>query len=322
MNYKIYVSDRNYNEYTIYNAKTMKKNEVHTVIEPLKLKLLNCDIFTIIKDNVKIIHSPTRESKYISGVLVLQGNKTYGKGLVQQSRKLSYNARLKVTVAKYYTPSGRCIQNVNHTKGYNNYLEKESLNNTEDSLNDNRQSFQTRSGRTVYDGGGIDPDIKIHQIEYPDILIELVRNNHIFKFGNLIHNTLPKYKSVSEFSFSDDHYNEFVNYLDTTGFTFKNNQDDIINLIEVSLEEFDQDKFNLTELYTDLEILKSSVAENKKTQLQSNKSIISKRLEGNLMTRLFYEKGRIENSLKDDDYIYEAIRVLKNKEEYRQILAP
>ena len=79
MNYKIYVSDRNYNEYTIYNAKTMKKNEVHPVIEPLKLKLLNCDIFTIIKDNVNIIHSPTRESKYISGVLVLQGNKTYGK---------------------------------------------------------------------------------------------------------------------------------------------------------------------------------------------------------------------------------------------------
>ena len=79
MNYKIYVSDRNYNEYTIYNAKTMKKNEVNPVIEPLKLKLLNCDIFTIIKDNVKIIHSPTRESKYISGVLVLQGNKTYGK---------------------------------------------------------------------------------------------------------------------------------------------------------------------------------------------------------------------------------------------------
>lgn len=79
MNYKIYVSDRNYNEYVIYNAKTMKKIDDHQVIEPLKLKLLNCDIFTIQADKLKIIHSPIRESKYISGVLVLQGNKTYGK---------------------------------------------------------------------------------------------------------------------------------------------------------------------------------------------------------------------------------------------------
>ena len=79
MNYKIYVSDRNYNEYMIYNAKTMKKNDEHPVIEPLKLKLLNCDIFTVNDNGLKIIHSPIRESKYISGVLVLQGNKTYGK---------------------------------------------------------------------------------------------------------------------------------------------------------------------------------------------------------------------------------------------------
>jgi len=79
MNYKIYVSDRNYNEYMIYNAKTMKKMENHDVVDPLKLKLLNCDIFTILDDNLKMVHSPIRESKYISGVLVLQGNKTYGK---------------------------------------------------------------------------------------------------------------------------------------------------------------------------------------------------------------------------------------------------
>ena len=79
MNYKIYVSDRNYNEYVIYNAKTMKKMESHQVVNPLKLKLLNCDIFTILEDNLKMVHSPIRESKYISGVLVLQGNKTYGK---------------------------------------------------------------------------------------------------------------------------------------------------------------------------------------------------------------------------------------------------
>ena len=164
---------------------------------------------------ILVNESSASASEIVAGAIqdldrgIIIGNKTYGKGLVQQSRKLSYNARLKVTVAKYYTPSGRCIQNVNHTKGYNNYLEKENVNNQQDSLNDNRKTFQTRSGRTVYDGGGIDPDVKIKQIEYPDILIELVRNNHIFKYGNLIHNTLPKYNSASEFSFSDDYYNQF-----------------------------------------------------------------------------------------------------------------
>ena len=79
MNYKIYVSDRNYNEYFIYNAKTMKKHDEKLDIDPIKSKILNCDIFTM-KDNiVKIVHSPIRESKFISGVLVLQGNKTYGR---------------------------------------------------------------------------------------------------------------------------------------------------------------------------------------------------------------------------------------------------
>tara|TARA_B100001250_G_scaffold398835_1_gene407556 strand:+ start:1760 stop:3457 length:1698 start_codon:yes stop_codon:yes gene_type:complete len=252
---------------------------------------------------------------------VIIGNKTYGKGLVQQSRKLSYNARLKVTVAKYYTPSGRCIQNVKHTKGYNSYLMKESSND-KDSLNDNRNTFVTRGGRTVYDGGGIDPDIKIDPIEYPEILIELVRKNHIFKFGNLINGDIPEYNSTQEFNLSDDHYNQFVNYLDTIGFEFASNHDDIINLIEVSLEEFDSEEFNLTGFHQNLDILKSNVDENKKNQLKTHKNIISERLEGNLITRLFYEQGRIENSLKDDIYVSEAIRVLKNKAEYKEILEP
>ena len=95
---------------------------------------------------------------------IIIGNKTFGKGLVQQSRKLNYNARLKVTVAKYYTPSGRCIQDLNQTQEYNDYLDEQK-----DSLTKTRVTFYTRNKRLVYDGGGIDPDIKIEPIKYPNI---------------------------------------------------------------------------------------------------------------------------------------------------------
>ena len=109
---------------------------------------------------------------------IIVGNKTFGKGLVQQSRKLNYNARLKVTVAKYYTPSGRCIQDLNQTQGYNDYLDHQT-----DSTQKDRNKLFTRKNRIVYDGGGIDPDIKIEAIQY-DILISLVRGNYIYKYGN------------------------------------------------------------------------------------------------------------------------------------------
>jgi carboxyl-terminal processing protease len=247
---------------------------------------------------------------------VIIGNKTYGKGLVQQSRKLSYNSRLKVTVAKYYTPSGRCIQDAGKTKKYNSYLES---GNSVDSL---RNKFFTKKKRIVYDGGGIDPDIKIEPKEYPDILIGLIRDNHIFKFGNTVVNNLPQYNSVNNFSLTDEIYQEFINYLNGNEFEFASYSDDIIEMLESSLSELEKEGFKLDKINENINRLKADVKSQKKEDLNVHEEIIKNHLSANLITRSFYQAGKIEYSLKDDPYILEALSILNNEKEYNEILTP
>ena len=247
---------------------------------------------------------------------VIIGNKTYGKGLVQQSRKLSYNSRLKVTVAKYYTPSGRCIQDASKTKKYNSYLES---GNSVDSL---RNKFFTKKKRIVYDGGGIDPDIKIEPKEYPDILIGLIRDNHIFKFGNTVVNNLPQYNSVNNFSLTDEIYQEFINYLNSNEFEFASYSDDIIEMLESSLSELEKEGFKLDKINENINKLKADVKSQKKEDLNVHEEIIKNHLSANLITRSFYQAGKIEYSLKDDPYILEALSILNNEKEYNEILTP
>ena len=247
---------------------------------------------------------------------VIIGNKTYGKGLVQQSRKLSYNSRLKVTVAKYYTPSGRCIQDVSKTKNYNSYLNNE---NGVDSL---RNKFFTKKNRIVYDGGGIDPDIKIEPKEYPDVLIGLIRDNHIFKFCNTIVDNLPKYSSVNDFSLTDGVYQEFANYLHNNDFEFDAYSDDIIEMLESSLKELEKEGINVDKLHEHIDILKKEIIHEKQQDIEIHKEIIKHHLSANLITRSFYQAGKIEYGLQDDPYIFEALSILRDDEEYNKILIP
>ena len=255
---------------------------------------------------------------------VVVGNKTYGKGLVQQSRKLSYNSRLKVTVAKYYTPSGRCIQDVVKTQDYNNYLDEENREDPEltDSL---KMKFLTKNGRIVYAGGGIDPDIKVEPIAYPDILIELIRENYIFKFGNLILKEIPNYNSPQEFKLSEAIYTEFINYLNAENFSFDIPSDILIEDIIAKLDELNdvsENNLKLEKLYENIDTIKSSILLNKKQEIRKNQEQIENYLSSNLITRIFYEAGRIEYSLKDDPYINSAISILEDETRYNQILSP
>ena len=248
---------------------------------------------------------------------IIIGNTTYGKGLVQQSRKLSYNSRLKVTVAKYYTPSGRCIQDIGKTREYNSYLN--NTKNEEDSL---RNTFFTRNGRTVYDGGGIDPDLKIEPIEYPDVLIALITNNYIYKYGNRIFDELPQYNSVDEFTINDSLYTDFVQYIRSENFEFNIYSDDILALLESSINELKSEEVHTAELDTAILNLKESIASNKFDDLLEHSVIIKEYLCANLITRSFYQEGKIEYSLIGDPYVEKALSILKDKEKYQQILSP
>jgi len=250
---------------------------------------------------------------------VILGNKTYGKGLVQQSRKLNYNSRLKVTVAKYYTPSGRCIQDAVKTQDYNSYLEQTDETNAPDSL---RNEFTTHAGRKVYDGGGIDPDIKIEPLDYPEVLWQLIRENYIFKFANLIDLEMIQQDSINKFILPESTYDEFVEYLEDQKFTFNINDEYIIDEIENNLQELTQEDLNLEQIYEAVEVLKKEISNKKQEDIKEHKVLINKYLNTHLIGRKFYESGRIEYELEDDPYILEALSILHDEEEYNQILTP
>ena len=248
---------------------------------------------------------------------IVVGNKTFGKGLVQQSRKLNYNARLKVTVAKYYTPSGRCIQDVNQTQAYNNYLD-----NSMDSVTTERNKFFTSNNRIVYDGGGIDPDIKVEAIQYPDILISLVQENYIFKYGNDIISDFKNYNNIDECLAAGIDYDSFTSYLEADSFMFYDHRDDLMEIIEASVKELEKDSLNLEKLYSEIDALDREIQTDKKQDIIDHRGVIEERIMGNILTRKFYDTGRIQHEVTYDPYIKEAIQLLNSPEEYLKILSP
>jgi carboxyl-terminal processing protease len=255
-------------------------------------------------------------SEIIAGTLqdldraVILGARSFGKGLVQQSRKLNYNSQLKVTVAKYYTPSGRCIQSRDYALKDNDGLVKE----LEDSL---RQSFTTRNGRIVYDGGGVDPDVKMDNIKYPEIIKNLKLNNYVFKFCNQYFKDVDNESLLSSFFINDDMFNNFIKYIEDEDFSFTVNSEDIIKELEQSLE----DELYLHNMSQDIKVLKESILKHKKGDIEKYKIEIKKEIANDLITRLFYQSGRIQYNLKDDPYIMESIRLLSDQEEYGAILS-
>ena len=154
---------------------------------------------------------------------IVIGNKTFGKGLVQQTRKLDYNSQLKLTVAKYYTPSGRCIQEINYSD------EKQTL---PDSL---RTEFKTKNKRSVFDGGGVDPDIIIEEDSIPKIIFNLIQQQLIFKFGNYYSSKFSDIGSLDKFEITDEIYDLFKEYIEKEEFQFETLSDEKIDDLEETL---------------------------------------------------------------------------------------
>ncbi len=238
---------------------------------------------------------------------VIIGQRSYGKGLVQQTRKLSYNSQLKLTVAKYYIPSGRCIQALD----YSNRNDDGSVGTIHDSL---LTEFQTRNGRKVFDGGGINPDIIIEKKEFGNIIVSLFKERLFFdyvtdfRFNN---DTISK-----DFSFSDQDFNSFIDYLSDKEYSYKTKTEQSLeNFKEKAIKEdyFDSVKEDYEKLVDNLEL-------NKKNDLNKNKKQIEEILMGEIMSRYFYQKGRIESSLAFDDEFKKALEILQNQEEYDKIL--
>lgn len=265
---------------------------------------------------VLINRSSASASEIVSGAVqdfdrgVVIGQRSFGKGLVQQTRKLSYNAQLKLTTAKYYIPSGRCIQALD----YSNRDEDGSVGKVPDSL---RTEFKTLvNERSVFDGGGITPDITIEPEKFSNILRSLVSKRHIFNFANQYRRNNESIDDAKSFVISDDVYSQFKQYLNDKEYEYETKTEKAIKKLEKDAEG---EKY-LSELQEQLEVLSSKMEESKNNDIERFKSEISELLEMEIVTRYFYQKGKIETTIKHDEEIAKAIDVLDNMELYDAIL--
>lgn len=240
---------------------------------------------------------------------VVVGQRSYGKGLVQITRPLSYNSQLKVTTAKYYIPSGRCIQALD----FSNPNEDGSVGIIPDSL---ISEFRTRNGRVVKDGGGISPDVEALPSPLSQIAAELYQRNYIFDFATKYFWTHPAPESPVKFTISEQVYADFRNYLVEREFNYS-------TITELSLNELisNAKKEKYYELHKDLFTeLQNELRHTLDNDLITFRDEITELLADEIIRRYFYEEGSIQLSLGTDEQVKKAVEILKSGDEYKSIL--
>jgi carboxyl-terminal processing protease len=254
-------------------------------------------------------------AEIVSGVIqdydrgVLIGQRTYGKGLVQTTRDLSYNTKMKITTAKYYIPSGRCIQAID----YAHRNEDGSVGKLPDSL---MTAFKTRNGRVVYDGGGILPDILTEKETYSPLALSLARNRLFFDYAMKYHFEHKTIKPAKEFHLTDAEYGDFTKWLSNKEYDYTTQVERDLNDLEASAKK----EKSIDVIQDQLKGLRSKLAHNKDNDLQLSKTEIKMILEEEILKHYYLEKGMREASFNDDPEVKEAIKLFKDNARYHEIL--
>ena len=281
----------------------------------LSYETLNHALDTEIPVSILINRGSASASEIVAGTLqdydraVIIGEKSFGKGLVQVSRPLSYNSQLKVTTAKYYTPTGRCIQVLDYT----HRRPDGSVGSIPDSL---KRTFLTSNGRTVYDGGGINPDIEIETEESHPLTQVLYTKGFVFDYVSQYATTHPDAPDARTFSLSDDEYTKFVTWMKGKNYSYQ-------SYLEYQLKKFEDEAKReryFGDLKGQLEQIKTKIGESKKNELVLYKDQVKAMLEEEIVARYYLEKGSVESGFKYDKELTKAIDVLHNSEQYKKIL--
>jgi carboxyl-terminal processing protease len=240
---------------------------------------------------------------------IVIGQRSYGKGLVQQTFNLPYNSLVKITIAKYYIPSGRCIQEIDYT----HRKDDGTVVKVADSL---MHEFKTKDGRSVYDGSGIYPDIFIKQEHFANITQALVSKLLIFDYATLYRNTHNSLSDPHTFRLSDADYDDFVKFLSNKNYNYTTSTEKIINNLKI---EATKDK-QFANIQAEYDALKAKMQLSKKNDLQQNKDEIKQVLENEIVSRYYFEKGRYETNFKYDKELAQSVKIMQDKNQVASIL--
>ncbi len=240
---------------------------------------------------------------------VIIGQKSFGKGLVQNVIPLSYNTSFKVTTAKYYIPSGRCIQAIDYSKKIN-----DKAVHIKDSA---KQKFTTKNGRIVYDAGGILPDIDLKPDSLSEITISLIIKNHVFNFVTQYVHDHASIPSPDKFEFSAADYQLFLSYLEGREYDYKTSSE---RKLEELIEAMKEDKY-YDHSTDEISRLQTKVGHNKQRDLELFSNEIINVIANEIVSRYYYQKGRIIYDLRTDKEVKKAVEILRDPAQYNKILS-
>ena len=271
--------------------------------EPLDLK---------IPITVLINGSSASASEIVAGSLqdydraVILGERSFGKGLVQRQKELTYGTQLKLTISKYYTPSGRCIQELDYT---NRDLKTGKVPKFSDRI---VNKFKTQNGRIVYDGGGILPDVKTNSSDKTDLTKELFQSKAIFNFATDYYHNNQNVEKLEDLNISSTLFKDFIQYLEKDT-TFVTQQ-----------EKLFKEAFNYAQnqnISKELNKIQEELYKQKVDEISKNKEEIEEEIIDEIILKYFYKEGVFIDDLKNDKTIIEAVKLLKNTKEYNRILS-
>ncbi|RYY36421.1 MAG: S41 family peptidase [Sphingobacteriaceae bacterium] len=247
-------------------------------------------------------------SEIVAGTLqdldraVIIGQRSFGKGLVQQSFSLPYNSLVKITVAKYYTASGRCVQELDYAHRKNDG----SVVKVADSL---IHEFKTANGRLVYDGSGVYPDLEIPRDKFARVTQAVVGKLLVFDYATKYKETHPKIAPAKVFSLTDAEYDDFVKYLADKDYKYTTTSEKLLDELKAQATKEKQ----FAEVQAEYDVLRNKLLTSKKNDLRQHKQEIKELLENEIAARYYFEKGRYEAHFKYDKELARAVQTMQNK---------